>query len=60
MVEVGGKVTKVKVGDYCAVGTMVDSCLDCRWCNEGEENYCDNERTGTYNGVKKYGRVGGN
>ena len=39
---------------------MVDSCLECKWCKEGEENYCDNGMTGTYNGVRKHGRVGGN
>lgn len=60
VVEVGGKVTKVKVGDYCAVGCMVDACLDCKWCKEGEENYCDNGMTGTYNGIRKHGRVEGN
>jgi uncharacterized zinc-type alcohol dehydrogenase-like protein len=35
--EVGPDVTKVKVGDYCAVGCMVDSCLNCESCKEGEE-----------------------
>ena len=35
--EVGSSVTKVKVGDYCAVGCMVDSCLNCPSCKEGEE-----------------------
>ncbi len=58
--EVGPDVTKVKVGDYCAVGCMVDSCLNCESCKEGEEQYCDLGLTGTYNGVRKHGRVGGN
>jgi len=53
-------VTKVKVGDHCAVGCMVDSCLDCEYCKSGEENYCEKGMTGTYNGVKQFGRVGGN
>jgi uncharacterized zinc-type alcohol dehydrogenase-like protein len=39
---------------------MVDSCLDCRWCADGEENYCDGGMTGTYGGEKKHGRVLGN
>ena len=29
VVEVGKSVTKFKVGDTCAVGCFVDSCLDC-------------------------------
>ena len=60
VVEVGPDVTKVKVGDYCAVGCMVDSCLDCRWCKDKEEQYCDNGMTMTYSADKKHGRVLGN
>jgi uncharacterized zinc-type alcohol dehydrogenase-like protein len=29
---------------------MVDSCGQCRPCREGEENYCENGFTATYNG----------
>lgn len=39
---------------------MVDSCLDCKNCKIGDENYCAKGMTGTYNGQRKYGRVGGN
>ena len=58
--EIGDGVTKCKVGDIVGVGCMVDSCLNCDWCNDGEENYCDNGMIQTYNGEKKYGRVLGN
>lgn len=47
---VGAGVTKFKVGDRVAVGTIVDSCRTCDACEEGEENYCRNGSTGTYNG----------
>jgi uncharacterized zinc-type alcohol dehydrogenase-like protein len=42
------------------VGCYVDSCRDCAQCNDSNENYCLNGFTGTYNGPKKHGGVGGN
>jgi uncharacterized zinc-type alcohol dehydrogenase-like protein len=50
VVAVGNKVTKFKVGDFAGVGCMVDSCGKCGSCHDGEEQYCDNGFTGTYNG----------
>jgi alcohol dehydrogenase (NADP+) len=47
---VGAGVTGFKPGDRVAVGTVVDSCRHCDACDEGEENYCRNGVTGTYNG----------
>ena len=47
---VGAGVTGFKVGDRVAVGTLVDSCRHCDACEDGEENYCRNGSTGTYNG----------
>jgi uncharacterized zinc-type alcohol dehydrogenase-like protein len=47
---VGANVTKFKVGDLAGVGCMVDSCQHCASCAEGEEQYCENGFTGTYNG----------
>lgn len=38
---VGKNVTKFKVGDQAGVGCMVNSCLECDSCREGEEHYCD-------------------
>jgi len=60
VVEVGAKVTKHKVGDHVGVGCIVDACLDCPTCKDGDENYCMKGLTGTYNGTRKYGRVAGN
>ena len=50
VVAVGGKVSGFKVGDLAGVGCMVDSCGHCHPCDEGEEQYCENGFTGTYNG----------
>ena len=58
--EVGAKVTKVKIGENVGVGCFVDACLDCEMCDDDCENYCMKGVTPTYNGDKKYGRVGGN
>ena len=53
VVEVGGEVTKFKVGDLAGVGCMVESCRTCPSCQEGLEQYCENGFVGTYNGVEK-------
>ena len=50
VVAVGNKVPKFKVGDLAGVGCMVDSCGHCPSCHDGEEQYCENGFTGTYNG----------
>lgn len=42
---VGSKVTKFKVGDKAGVGCMVDSCMTCESCKNGEEHQCDNSAT---------------
>lgn len=47
---VGADVKNFKVGDLAGVGCMVDSCQHCASCTEGEEQYCENGFTGTYNG----------
>jgi alcohol dehydrogenase (NADP+) len=50
VVAVGNKVQGYKVGEPAGVGCMVDSCGHCPSCDEGEEQYCENGFTGTYNG----------
>lgn len=42
---VGKNVTKFKVGDHAGVGCMVDSCMECISCKNGEEHHCDNGAT---------------
>jgi uncharacterized zinc-type alcohol dehydrogenase-like protein len=51
--KVGSAVTKFKAGDIAAVGCMVDSCRVCANCKAGEEQYCENFLTLTYNGEDK-------
>ncbi len=51
---IGDGVTRHGVGDRVAIGCMVDSCLECRHCEQDLEQYClDGGMTGTYNGVDR-------
>ncbi|WP_072804318.1 NAD(P)-dependent alcohol dehydrogenase [Rhodococcoides yunnanense] len=47
--EIGSDVTGHKVGDRVGVGCFVDSCGKCEACLAGEEQYCIEGVTGTYN-----------
>lgn len=51
--EVGPDVTRHKVGDHVAVGTMVDSCQHCDQCHRGEEQLCREGNTQTFGGVDR-------
>jgi alcohol dehydrogenase (NADP+) len=53
VVKVGSAVKQFKEGDMAAVGCMVDSCRQCPNCLAGEEQYCENFMTLTYNGKDK-------
>jgi alcohol dehydrogenase (NADP+) len=52
---VGADVTKFKVGDIVGVGCMVDSCQACEQCKAGEEVFCEEYSTLTYNAVERDG-----
>ena len=52
--KIGSTVTKLKVGDFAAVGCLVDSCRTCNSCNQDLEQYCSTGSTGTYNGIDKH------
>ncbi|HSD14618.1 MAG TPA: NAD(P)-dependent alcohol dehydrogenase [Flavobacterium sp.] len=52
--KVGSEVTKIKVGDFAAVGCLVDSCRTCSSCEQDLEQYCLNGWVGTYNSEDKY------
>jgi uncharacterized zinc-type alcohol dehydrogenase-like protein len=54
VVSVGKHVSKFKVGDYAAVGCMVDSCRECQYCKDDLEQYCEEGNTGTYNSPDKH------
>lgn len=54
--QIGSKVTKFSVGDHIGVGCMVDSCLECSKCMEGQEQKCS-KQVGTYAGKDWSGRA---
>jgi alcohol dehydrogenase (NADP+) len=47
--SIGPAATRFSVGEFVAVGTMVDSCLECDNCKAGLEPYCRKYATWTYN-----------
>ncbi|MEV0947986.1 NAD(P)-dependent alcohol dehydrogenase [Rhodococcus sp. NPDC049939] len=49
VVAVGPDVTRHQVGDRVGVGVFVDSCGECDACRGGEEPFCLNGATTTYN-----------
>lgn len=53
VMEIGGNVSKFKIGDLVGVGCMVDSCLTCPSCTDGEEQYCYSRATMTYGSPDK-------
>lgn len=48
---VGAGVTRHKVGDRVGVGCMVDSCGECEYCKDGQEQFCQRGAVMTYNGT---------
>ncbi len=53
VVKVGSAVKKFKEGDIAAVGCLVDSCRACPSCLDGDEAFCENGATFTYNSEDK-------
>lgn len=58
--EIVGRITKIgqnvknfRVGEYAAVGCLVDSCRTCESCKHDLENYCEKGPTFTYNSPEK-------
>ncbi len=45
VVEVGGDVTRFKVGERAGVSPLLESCRRCEYCAEGKENLCDSSKT---------------
>ncbi len=52
--QIGGKVTRYKVGDRVGIGCMVDSCQSCSACEQGLEQYCENGLTLTYGSYDRH------
>lgn len=55
--QVGSEVTRHQVGDRVGVGCMVDSCRECDPCHDGEEQYCRQGATMTYNSIDRHGHT---
>ncbi len=49
VMNVGSAVTKFKQGDRVALSPLYNSCQKCKYCNNGDEQYCENGTTETYN-----------
>jgi len=41
IIETGGKVTKLKVGQRAGISPLLESCMKCGYCKEGREHLCD-------------------
>ncbi len=54
---IGASVKKFKIGDTVGVGCMVDSCRTCENCKDGEEQFCLEGMTGTYNSKERDGKT---
>ncbi len=54
---VGTAVSSFAVGDAVGVGCFVDSCRRCAACRDGEEQYCSEGMTATYNSFERDGRT---
>jgi len=57
VVEVGSEVSRFKVGENVGVGCMVDSCQHCASCEEGDEQYCEQGATFTYNSIDPHDKM---
>lgn len=57
IIQVGNHVKKFKEGDFAGVGCLVDSCRECRNCEEGLEQFCENGFVLTYSFYEKDGKT---
>ncbi|MEO7461509.1 MAG: NAD(P)-dependent alcohol dehydrogenase, partial [Ferruginibacter sp.] len=48
---------KFKSGDLAGIGCIVDSCRECNYCKEGDEQFCTKGMTGTYNSKDANGEL---
>lgn len=55
--EVGSNIQRFKVGDHVGVGTYVNSCRDCEYCNDRLEVYCSKGAVFTFNSIDADGTV---
>jgi uncharacterized zinc-type alcohol dehydrogenase-like protein len=55
--SVGAEVTRWHPGETVGVGVFVDSCRRCEACLAGEQQYCAEGMTVTYNGTERDGHT---
>ena len=55
VIAVGDEVRKLRRGDLAGVGCMVDSCRRCAFCRRGEEQFCAEGASWTYNSKERDG-----
>ncbi|KAI3960635.1 hypothetical protein MKX01_003809 [Papaver californicum] len=48
--KTGSNVKEFKVGDRVGVGCLACSCLECEYCKDSQEQYCEQHQF-TYNGI---------
>jgi alcohol dehydrogenase (NADP+) len=53
--QVGDQVAKWKIGDTVGVGCFVDSCRECAACKDGEQQFCEQGASFTYNSKERDG-----
>lgn len=54
---VGSNVQRFKVGDTVGVGTYVNSCRECEYCNDGLEVHCSKGSVLTFDGIDADGTI---
>jgi uncharacterized zinc-type alcohol dehydrogenase-like protein len=55
--KTGSQVQKWKAGDTVGIGYFLDSCHTCDACRDGEEQYCEEGMTTTFNGRERDGKT---
>jgi alcohol dehydrogenase (NADP+) len=55
--QIGSGVSQWQVGDTVGVGCFVDSCRECEACRAGEEQYCHQGASFTYNCRERDGKT---
>ncbi len=57
VVKIGNQVNSFQIGDRAAIGCIINSCRNCPNCQEGLEQYCQNEFMLVFNSKDKEGNV---
>ncbi|KAG8635660.1 probable cinnamyl alcohol dehydrogenase 1 isoform X1 [Manihot esculenta] len=55
--EAGPNVSRFKPGDRVGVGTYVNSCKECEYCNDREEVHCEKGSVFTFNAIDLDGTI---